>query len=254
MAPGLAAAQPTSDGSDDYFPERTLARWLQAQGRPQPVYAFAPSGVRPLRASYEHLAGTLHLDAVVPIDGGTDILLRGDESGLGTPEEDMTSLAALRQLDQIPTRLVACLGFGIDAYHGVNHVQVLENIAALTQTGTYLGAFSIPSDSPEAAAYLDAVHDATTATPGRPSIVNGQIASALRGNAGDAQFTARTAGGELFINPLMGINFTFDLDGLANASAYLDSLAETPTRTQVALAIESYRYDVQTRARRQFPH
>jgi hypothetical protein len=245
---------PSSEGSDDYFPERTLARWLEAQGRPQPVYAFTQSGVLPLRRSYELLADKLNLDAVILIDGGTDILLRGDESGIGTPEEDMTSLAALRQLDQIPIRLVACLGFGIDAHHGVNHVQVLENIATLTQTGAYLGAFSIPSGSGEAAAYLNAVNDANAATPRRPSIVNGQIASALRGEVGDAQFTARTAGSQLFINPLMGIYFTFDLDGLAANSAYLDTLSGTQTRNQVALAIERYRYDVPTRTRQPFPH
>ncbi|MFK4540757.1 hypothetical protein RKD29_000353 [Streptomyces tendae] len=27
------------------------------------------------------------------------------------------------------------LGFGVDAYHGVNHVQVLENIPALEREG-----------------------------------------------------------------------------------------------------------------------
>jgi len=70
--------------------------------------------------------------------GGTDILLRGDESGLGTPAEDMTSLAAVAGLDTVPVRLVACIGFGIDAYHGVNHPQVLENIADLDAAGAYL--------------------------------------------------------------------------------------------------------------------
>jgi len=39
--------------------------------------------------------------------------------------------------------MATCLGFGIDAYHGVNHVQVLENIAALDRDGGYLGALSI---------------------------------------------------------------------------------------------------------------
>lgn len=87
--------------------------------------------MQPLRAAYRALVEHLRADAVVLVDGGTDILMRGDEAGLGTPVEDMTSLAAVAGLPDIPVRLVACLGFGIDAYHGVNHVQVLENIAAL---------------------------------------------------------------------------------------------------------------------------
>ncbi len=168
VAPGLAEVRAGSDGNDGYFPERVLARWLSAQGIDQPVYAFARTGTLPLRASYLELLRRFDLDAIVLVDGGTDILMRGDEAGIGTPEEDMTSLAALADLEQVPTRLVASLGFGVNAYHGINHTQVLENIAALARAGHYLGALSIPSNSPEAIAYLDAVDDAQRATPGRP--------------------------------------------------------------------------------------
>ncbi|MCL2849686.1 MAG: hypothetical protein FWE61_06545, partial [Micrococcales bacterium] len=119
----------------------------------------------------------------------------------------------------------------------------------------YLGAFSIPPDSPEALAYLDAVDHAQSTTPERPSIVNGQIAAAIRGEIGNSQFTTRTARSELFINPLMEIYFSFDLEGLAQNVGYLDALADTRTRSQVALAIEAYRYDnVELRAPRPFPH
>ena len=130
VAPGVAAVRGDSVGNDQYFPERTLARWLTAHDLERPVYAFAPTGVRPLRAAYTFLAAQLDLDAVVLIDGGTDIWLRGDEAGLGTPLEDITSLAALTHLDTIPTRLVASIGFGIDAHHGVNHTHVLQNLTA----------------------------------------------------------------------------------------------------------------------------
>lgn len=254
IAPGLAEVRPDSEGSDDYFPERTLARWLASQGRNQPVYAFAPTGARPLRDLYRFLAGRLNLDAVVLVDGGTDVLLRGDEAGLGTPHEDMTSLAALWALAEIPARLLVSIGFGIDAHHGVNHVQVLENIAALTPTGAYLGAFSLPPGSDEALAYLDAVAYASDATARRASLVNGQIAAAVRGEFGDAQFSSRTAGTELFVNPLMGMYFTFDLDGVAANSLYLDQISDTMTTHDVGLAIERYRYDAPTRPRLAFPH
>ncbi|MGX6602514.1 DUF1152 domain-containing protein [Micromonosporaceae bacterium Da 78-11] len=124
-----------------------------------------------LRAAYRELVAHLGVDAIVLVDGGTDILMRGDEAGLGTPEEDMTSLAAVAGLDEVPVRLVTCLGFGIDAYHGVNHVQVLENLAALDRDGGYLGALSIPGHGREARLYREAVADAQAATPMRPSIV-----------------------------------------------------------------------------------
>jgi hypothetical protein len=254
IAPGLASVGPDSLGDDDYFPERTLARWLTAHNRPQPIYAFAATGVKPLRSIYTTLADKLGLDAVILVDGGTDILMRGDEARIGTPEEDMASLAALHGLEDIPIRILASVGFGIEAHHGVNHVQVLENIAGLIRAGSYLGAFSIPPDSPEGRSYVDAVADAAAATPAGPSIVNGQIAAALTGGIGNQQFTRRTASGELFSNPLMSIYFTFDLDGVGNQVNYLASLADTKTRAEVALAIETYRYDTQTRPGRTFPH
>lgn len=56
--------------------------------------------------------------------------MRGDQAHIGTPEEDMASLAALYGLEDIPVRVLASLGFGIDD-HQLSHVHVLENIASL---------------------------------------------------------------------------------------------------------------------------
>jgi hypothetical protein len=253
LAPKVAAVTADTRGPEDYFPERTLAEWLSEQGLPATVYAFPRTGVQPLREAYRALAEHLGTDAIVLIDGGTDILMRGDESGLGTPTEDMTSLAAVAGLD-IPVKIVVCLGFGIDAYHGVNHVEVLENIAALDRAGAYLGALSIPSRGREATLYRDAVTYANKATPMRPTIVNSQIAAALRGESGDVHTTRRTHGSTLFVNPLMAIYFSFDLDGLAAQSLYLDHLEDTIGMRQVHLRIEAFRNEITPRTPRTFPH
>jgi hypothetical protein len=244
-----------------YFPERVLARWLESNsghGLTSVVYGFPKVGVQPLRAAYRSLIGHLGgIDAIVLVDGGTDILMRGDEAGLGTPEEDMTSLAAVHglALEECRERIVACLGFGIDAYHGVNHALALENLAALNRDGAYLGAFDIPRDSREGAAYLDAVAYAQRLTPNWPSIVNGQIAAALRGDFGNVRFTRRTAGSELFVNPLMSVYFAVDLDGLAASSLYLDRIEHTVLMRQVSSVIEDFRDGLTSRRPpRQFPH
>jgi hypothetical protein len=60
---------------------------------------------------------------------------------------------------------VTCLGFGIDAHDGVNHVEVLENLAALDRDGGYLGALSIPGASREAEIYRAAVAHAQRPRP-----------------------------------------------------------------------------------------
>lgn len=180
VAPHLARIGPDTALGQPYFPERTLAQWLRRHDYPDTVYAFPRVGVQPLRAAYRWLIEQHELDAIVLVDGGTDILMRGDEAGLGTPEEDLTSVAALAGLAG-PDRLVLSIGFGVDAYHGVSHGLVLENIAALARSGDYLGAFSLSAASREGALFVDAVDHARDRTPGSPSIVSGSIAAAVRG-------------------------------------------------------------------------
>lgn len=252
----IAAIRPDTAARGDYFPERTLARWLAAHDLPDTVYAFPLTGVQPLRAAYRALLGHLGgVDAVVLVDGGTDILMRGDEHGLGTPEEDMASLAAVSGLDEVAVRLVACLGFGVDSYHGVNHSLVLENLAALDRAGGYLGTFSLPRRSDEGRLYLDAVEHAQRATPDHPSIVQGSVAAAVRGDFGDVRFTERTRDSELFINPLMTQYFCVDVPALARRNLYLDRIGNTVLMRQISSVIAEFREELtQQRPPRAYPH
>ncbi|MEU4092612.1 DUF1152 domain-containing protein [Streptomyces sp. NPDC026673] len=252
----VAAVGPDTTARGDYFPERSLARWLEGQGLPSTVYALCRTGVAPLRAAYRALIGHLGgVDAIVLVDGGTDILMRGDESGLGTPEEDMASLAAVNGLTDVPHRLVACLGFGVDAYHGVNHSLVLENLAALERDGAYLGAFSLPRASREGGLYLSAVAHAQESTPEYPSIVHGSVAAAVRGDFGDVRFTERTKHSELFVNPLMAVYFCVDAVGLAARNLYLDRLERTRLTRQISSIVEEFRDELpRQRPPRTFPH
>lgn len=254
LRPGVAAVVPDTGGESGYFPERSLARWLEQQGLPATVFAFQMTGVRPLASAYRTLITLLELDAIVLVDGGTDILMRGDESGLGTPGEDMTSLAAVDVVD-VGTKLVLSLGFGIDAYHGVCHTHVLENLAALDRDGGYLGALSIPRDSREGRLYVDAVAHANAETISRPSIVQGSVAAAVRGEFGNVALGKRTAGSQLFINPLMAMYFAVELDALARRNLYVDRLRDTYTMWDVVREIEEFRDEVDPiRPERAYPH
>ena len=228
-----------SEGSESYFPEKHLSAWFRTRGREVPVYAFHRTGPKPIAEAYRALAAELKLDTIILVDGGTDSLMRGDESGLGTPEEDMTSIAAVNALDpkQVPRRMLVCLGFGIDSFHGVCHADVLEAIAELARGGGYLGAFSLLPDMPEVQKFVDATDYVLKQTPSRVSIVCSSILSALEGRFGDFHRTQRTFGSELFINPLMSLYWCFRLDHVARRVLYLRGIGEIESYTELSAYI-----------------
>ncbi|MCA9680837.1 MAG: DUF1152 domain-containing protein [Myxococcales bacterium] len=233
---------PTTRGNANYFPERELSRWFaETQGLEVPIWSFAKTGVQPLRRAYELVLRETGAEAIVLVDGGTDSLLRGDESGLGTPAEDMSSIAAVHGLDPAlaPTRLLISVGFGVDSYHGVAHAEVLEAIAALDKAGAYLGAFPLLREMPAVQRYREACDYVHAVTPGRPSIVNLSILSAIDGEFGDHHRTERTRGSELFINPLMSLVFAFELAPLARRVTYLDALESTQSIFDIARVLEA---------------
>ena len=191
-----------------------------------PVYCFHRYGPRPVTEAYRVLQDHLGFDTVVLVDGGTDSLMRGDEVGLGTPVEDMTSIAAADALDDgnVPRKLLVCLGFGVDTYHGVCHAHVLEAVAELARAGAYLGAFSLTPDMPAVKQFVAATEYVLQRTSARASIVLLSILSALEGQFGNHHRTERTSGSELFINPLMSMYWCFWLAPVARRVLYLDRI------------------------------
>mgnify|MGYP000314547965 CR=1 FL=1 len=250
LVPGLYRVDALSDGGS-YFPEKYLSSWFDTRGETVPVYGFDKTGVVPYRAAYEHLVERLDLDALVLVDGGTDSLMRGDEAGLGTPVEDMATVAATRGLE-LPTKLLVCLGFGVDTFHGVCHAQFLEAVAAIGRAGGYLGAFSVLPEMPESALYLEALEYVHRLMP-QMSIVNSSVASAIEHEFGDHHRTERTRGSVLWINPLMALYFAFELGPVADRVLYLDQLMETQTMFEIAARIEAFRHTVEIKPREPIP-
>ncbi len=240
LAPGLVEVDGFTMGPPHYFPEGLLARWFQLKSESVSVYCFERSGVVPLREAYEVLRERLGFDTVVLVDGGTDILMRGDEIGLGTPEEDISSLAAVDGL-ALRDKLVVCLGFGVDRHHGVCHAHFLESVAALSKQGGYLGVTALLEPMPEVALYKEAVAYVCQRMPAAPSIVSLSVVSAIEGDYGDVHRTVRTEGSELWINPLMSMYWAFDLTAVARRCLYLETLRDTRTLFEVDECIDSFR-------------
>ncbi|MBE2225675.1 MAG: DUF1152 domain-containing protein [Anaerolineae bacterium] len=211
----------------EYFPEKFLADWFLAnENETVPLYCFERTGVRPLQQAYETLITHLDIDTVVLVDGGTDSLMRGDEDGLGTPAEDIASITAVHKLT-IPRKMLVCLGFSVDRFHGVSNELSLAAIAELTRQAGFLGNFSLLEQMSSVQKYKAATEYVFQQMPNDISIVSSSILSALAGNYGDHHATRRTLGSKLWINPLMTNYWCFNLCHIAERILYLDLIKDT---------------------------
>jgi hypothetical protein len=245
--PHLYRAAAASASVAHYCPEAWLARWLSAwRGREQTVWCFENVGVQPLLRAYRHLVEELRVDAIVLVDGGVDSLLRGDETSLGTPAEDLASLAAVMQLD-VPLKLLACVGFGAELRDGIAHAQVLERVAELTAADGVLGIWPLLPSTAAGAAYLDVVQSIAAGQAGhRGSHIHTVIRRSMIGEFGDA-------GPDVWLSPLATLYWFFSLPVVASTHLLLPHIRDAESLWQIAAIVEAVRYDLAIRPRSTIP-
>jgi len=238
-----------SRGNDYYFPEGYLAQWLSRKRLEQPIYCIRLTPVKELVRSYERLREHLQFDMMVLVDGGVDSLMRGDESRIGTPIEDMISLAAALQID-VPKQLL-CLGLGAET--DVCHLYALETVAQLIKAKAFLGGLMLTADMPEVKNFVEATEYVFLAMRGYESVICSSIISALEGHFGDHHRTRRTVGSELWISPLMLLYLAFDVAKVTENVLYFDGLAGCETIAQVSTLIRDFRVKTEIRKPPSFP-
>jgi len=237
----------------NYFPEKHLKTWLSIQSENTDVYGFERVGVNPLKEAYQFLIKKHQIDTVILIDGGTDSLMFGDEDGLGTPEEDICSMAAVHRTG-IKKQYLVSVGFGIDHFHGVSHYRFLENVAEIIKSEGYLGLFQLTKDMPEAKKYKDAIEFANKRMKGMESIVSNSIISAIEGEYGNYHKTNRTLGSELWINPLMTIYWCFNLRDVIKKIKYYDLIKDVNTLSDFRGRLARFKNSLpQQRLKKQLP-
>ena len=231
----LKAVGPESSGLAIYFPEQYLAQWFVREVHQEVViWSFQKSGAGPLLENYRLLRDHLDLDCIILVDGGVDSLIRGDEPATGTLIEDATSLFAVNELQEVSAKLVCCLGFGIEP--DLSYYHILENIAALTAAGGFRGSCSLTPEMKCYQLYEQAVRHAQGVRLQDPSVINSSIVSSVQGHYGDWHMTEKTKGSRLWISPLMGMYWFFDLLTVARQNLYLPSLRGTETFMDAMMA------------------
>jgi hypothetical protein len=240
------------DGDFGYFPEFYLAQWFyEERGEEVPIWCFEKTGARPLVQNYRALIDYLEIDAIILIDGGIDSLLRGDEPEIGTMFEDSLSLLAVQEARNVPTKILACVGLGIETEIGYAHI--FENISALIKEGAFLGSCSLVAQMEAYQRYADAVMTCFEQQPGYPSVINASILSAVQGHYGDHHLTRKTAGSTLHISSLMSIYWFFDARKVAERNLLTSHLRLTYTVDEAWRAMQSARAGLTERGIPEFP-
>jgi hypothetical protein len=245
-APTLFRVPAEAATADRYCPEAWLARWCEQHLDGAPVWAFEKTGARPLHAAYEHLVSMEQIDAIVLVDGGIDAILRGDESSLGTPAEDLASVAAVARLD-VGTKLLVCVGLGAEMRDGICHAQAFDRIAELTRLGAYRGTTGLTPGTRASDAYLAAIdYLFENQRSQRTSHVHTVVRDALLGLSG-------SRGEHIWISPLLSLCWFFNLNQVASSHLFLEHLWDTTSSWEISARVEGLRKALRIKSREVIP-
>ena len=97
----------------NYFPEYELSRELA-----ESIYAFHVESLNHYKSSLEDLVSLLNIKTIIVCDGGCDSIIKGTEKILGTPVEDMMTIAAVNELSKnnIIKSYLLILGATVDTF------------------------------------------------------------------------------------------------------------------------------------------
>jgi hypothetical protein len=208
-------------------PEGKLADILN-----MPVYVFGKAGFRTLRAGYEKLLKKHNIDTIILVDGGVDSLMRGDEEGCGTIFQDTISVGVVDSLN-VPTKILACVGFGTETEEGVCHYRALENIAALTKDGGFFGACALTANM-EAFQYYEEICCKVAALTESQSHVHSRIIPAVHGEFGQhGDIFDILSDMPPFVSPLAPIYWFFDVAAVARRNLLIAAFANTNTYAEI---------------------
>jgi len=214
-----------------YYTEGYLTDWLAKNTDEDPtVWMFPNSGVKQLEQAYQRLLEKFQFDTLILVDGGVDSLARGHEQGPGTFLEDTITLLAVERLD-IPTKVLACIGFGTEVEEHLDHYAALENIANLAKAGGFYGTCSLTPQMPAFQKYEAACRHAWEGENRSKSHISTRIIPAAYGEFGNYHmYPEQHRNIPIFVSPLMSMYWFFDSDTVIQQSIAADILRETITK------------------------
>jgi len=142
---------------------------------------------------------------------------------LGTPLQDMMSLAAIEKLTKVPNKILICFGLGLEP---IGEVNFFYNLSILQGDRAFLGSSCLVSKTPLSEQYVGAVEFCGN------SSLNGAIVESLNGTF---------LRGMQQIQPLSQLMWFFNLHGVTKRVHYLPLIRELDSFVLVQETIEAWR-------------
>ncbi|CAF0722466.1 unnamed protein product [Adineta steineri] len=164
--------------NDLYFPEQRLANELQV-----PIYAilcdYDQTDLQSIVDAYRYLINGRTIDELILIDGGSDVLLTGNELLLGTPVEDMSHARAVDLLstNEVKSKYIMVIGTNLEVGHGVRKSDIDARLTALSSNAIFTWLWQYEHDD-DIRRYVEIFHRCAP----RQSIVHSLICAALQGH------------------------------------------------------------------------
>ena len=205
------------DLEPQYFPEYYLSKWFYKEMNTDiTIFTFDRWGTKYLNMAYELLIKEFNIDCVICVDGGSDSLMDGTEYQTGTITEDYTSMFAIDLIEANVLKFHVVLGVGVDRYHGTSDVSSWRAIAELKKLNGFLGGITLMNEMNEVKLFNNASEYAYKHM--QTSIVGSMILDSITGHFGDyhGRGNSRVKNTQLFLYPLMGFYFIFDMNICVN--------------------------------------
>lgn len=222
----------------EYFPEYKLANKLN-----HIVYAICSyEYTSEIKNFYDKILSIYKIDSIYLIDGGCDILLKGNEGFLGTPVEDMMHLKAVTDLN-INNKYVYAIGMNVDCGNDVIESELIKRIHELENIKIICDKIILDMNQENVNFYLDTFLDCDPEN----SLVHCFIYESLINNYGCKipSLTNKIKENKLVnISELTKTFIKCDLLKLADSIIYLNDIKDDMNSDEVDNMIDNIRTDV----------
>lgn len=235
--------------ANEYFPEKYLSEWFQnTLNLSIPIYCTERIGPKNLSEAYNIICQTHNIDLIIIVDPGSDSLMAGDEQEVGSFLEDMLTIFSVHRTG---VKSILCnIAIGYDRFSGVSDCSSWRAIAELTESGGFLGNFSLLNSQMEVQLYKDASLYVEERMQ-RKNFSGKCIRAALEGQFG--KMASEEDQRVDFIMPIMSQMFFFKLDEVVRRIKYREMVEETKTAADFVTGIEYFRNELAVKIREELP-